>query len=75
MADPEDRPPARRPRNAEEIVRALGGGVDEDVAGRGYWTALHFNKSERGYKCDVGEGELPERLRILSARQPSQTPP
>jgi hypothetical protein len=44
----------------------------EDVAGRLYWTALHFNQSERGYTCETGERDLPERLRILSPQQPSQ---
>ena len=39
--------------------------IYEDVAGASYWTAMHFNRSAQGYRCEVGQGELPAHLEIL----------
>ncbi len=39
--------------------------IYEDVSGQSYWTAMHFNRSAQGYRCEVGQGELPTRLEIV----------
>jgi hypothetical protein len=39
----------------------------EDVAGRSYWTALHFTQREQGYTCRLGDGALPDSMRLLAA--------
>lgn len=47
--------------------------IYEDVAARSYWTALHFNRSEQGYKCEIGEGELPEQFQFRKTPDPQES--
>lgn len=45
----------------------------EDLAGRRYWTRMHLTSQRQGYRCEVGEGPMPDDRRVfIEAEQPQR---